>query len=212
MAEQEHQWEVPMNKGFQDIYDEFNGRIRFYLSQLVGEDEAEDLTQEVFIKVHRGLGSFRGESSLSTWIYRIATNSGLDTLRSAWNRRINHGVSLSQGTEPPTIELSGQYDFSPEREQSAPQQMIKFEMKECIREFVDKLPPDYRAVIVLSELKSLKNKEIADILGINLNNVKIRLHRARAALKKEFQTGCDLYHDEAGFSCARKKKEASRGT
>lgn len=201
-----------MTKTFQEIYDEFYERIHYYLGQLVGDDEAEDLTQEVFIKVHKGIESFKGQSSLSTWIYRIATNSGLDRLGSAWNRRINRGVFLNQETDLPTIELAEQCDCSPGRAQSVPQQMIKFEMNECIREFVDKLPPDYRAVIVLSELKALKNKEIADILGINLNNVKIRLHRARAALKKEFQDGCDFYHDEDGLSCDRKKAEPSQGT
>jgi RNA polymerase sigma-70 factor (ECF subfamily) len=200
-----------MNMIFQDIYDEYYERIRFYLSQLVNEDEAEDLTQEVFIKVHKGLNAFKGKSTLSTWIYKIATNTGLDRLKSAWNRRINRGVFLNQETDLATIELSERCDCSPEREQSAPQQIIKFEMNECIREFVDKLPPDYRTVIVLSELKSLKNKEIADILGINLNNVKIRLHRARAALKKEFQEGCDFYHEGERFSCDRKKDEPGQG-
>ena len=201
-----------MTKTFQEIYDEFHARIHYYLSQLVGDDEADDLTQEVFIKVHKGMGSFKGQSSLSTWIYRIATNSGLDRLRSAWNRRINRGVFLSQEIDLSAIERAEQCDCSPRKAESAPEQIIKFEMNECIREIVDKLPPDYRTIIVLSELKALKNKEIADILGINLNNVKIRLYRARAALKKQFQEGCDFYHDEDGLSCDRKKAESDQCT
>ena len=200
-----------MTKSFQEIYDEFYGRIRYYLGQLVGDDEAEDLTQEVFIKVHKGLDSFKGQSSLSTWIYRIATNSGLDRLRSAWNRRINREVYICEETDFSAIELTEQCGYSFWREQSGPQQMIKSEMNECIREFVERLPPDYRAVFVLSELKELKNREISNILGINLNTVKIRLHRARASLKKEFQDGCDIYHDENGFSCDRKNTGSCQG-
>jgi RNA polymerase sigma-70 factor (ECF subfamily) len=81
-------------------------------------------------------------------------------------------------------------------------------MNTCIREFVGDLPPDYRAVIALSELKDLPNQEIADILGISLGNVKIRLHRARVALKKNFSEGCDFYSDnEGGLSCDRKAAE-----
>lgn len=201
-----------MTKTSQEIYDEYYERIHYYLSQLVGDDEAEDLTQDVFIKVHKGLDSFKGQSSLSTWIYRIATNSGLDRLRSAWNRRINRDFCICEETGLPAIELTEQGVCAVGKEQSIPQQMIKSEMNECIREFVDKLPPDYRAVLVLSELKELKNSEISNILGINLSTVKIRLHRARASLKKEFQSGCEFYHDEDGLSCDRKTTGSCKDT
>ncbi len=80
-------------------------------------------------------------------------------------------------------------------------------MNECIREFVDKLPGNYRTVIILSEIKDLQNQEVADILGISLDAVKIRLHRARARLKAEFEIGCDFYHNEDGdLACDRKKE------
>ncbi len=66
----------------QTLYDEFQPKIRRYLSRLVGTTKADDLTQEVFVKVTQALTAFRGESTLSTWIYRIATNTALDRLRS----------------------------------------------------------------------------------------------------------------------------------
>jgi RNA polymerase sigma-70 factor (ECF subfamily) len=89
---------------------------------------------------------------------------------------------------------------------SAEREAIRNEMNECIREFVGKLPTDYRTVIVLSEIKDLKNQEVADILGLSLDAVKIRLHRARARLKAEFEAGCDFYHDQDGrLACDRKK-------
>ncbi|CAB5139826.1 hypothetical protein D3OALGA1CA_3799 [Olavius algarvensis associated proteobacterium Delta 3] len=79
-------------------------------------------------------------------------------------------------------------------------------MSECVIEFVDKLPPGYRTVIVLSELEGMSNKDISEILGISLNNVKIRLHRARAKLKTELNEGCDFYHnDQNTLACDRKQ-------
>ena len=195
-----------MNTKFQAVYDEYHDKIRRYLGQLVGEADAEDLTQEVFVKVDKGLETFKGESKLSTWIYRIATNAGLDRLRSAWHRQSSREVSVSGEAGDPDMELADQDSCTTKKTPSAPQEVIKFEMNECIREFVERLPPDYRTVIVLSELKDLKNQEVADILGISLDAVKIRLHRARTRLKKEFEAGCDFYHDDdSGLSCDRKQ-------
>ena len=68
---------------FQKIYDTYHPQILRYLVRLVGEPEAEDLAQEVFVKVSQGLKTFRGESQLSTWLYRIATNAAIDKIRTA---------------------------------------------------------------------------------------------------------------------------------
>jgi RNA polymerase sigma-70 factor (ECF subfamily) len=81
-------------------------------------------------------------------------------------------------------------------------------MNECIREFVDKLDENYRTVIILSELKELKNQDIADILGVSLDTVKIRLHRARVKLKKVFEAGCEFYRNKDNeLACDRKKQK-----
>jgi RNA polymerase sigma-70 factor (ECF subfamily) len=69
-------------------------------------------------------------------------------------------------------------------------------MNDCIRNFVEKLPENYKTVLVLSELEGLQNQEIAEILGLTLDTVKIRLHRARGKLKKELETHCNFYRDE----------------
>jgi RNA polymerase sigma-70 factor (ECF subfamily) len=67
---------------FEDIYQEYQPKIRHYLSRMLGDQAAEDIAQEVFAKVSRSLDSFKGKSSFSTWIYRIATNAAVDKLRS----------------------------------------------------------------------------------------------------------------------------------
>jgi RNA polymerase sigma-70 factor (ECF subfamily) len=190
---------------FSDVYNEFREGIRRYLERMVGKGDAEDLTQEVFIKVDKGLNDFKGDSKLSTWVYRIATNTALDKLRSRSFREDKKKVRLDPAVETEGDEankmLAAQTNLTAQRE------VIRKEMTECIREFVDRLSEDYRTVIILSELKDLKNQEIAEILGISLDAVKIRLHRARARLKAEFEAGCDFYHDEDGLACDRKKTE-----
>lgn len=187
---------------FQDIYNAFRPRILRYLSRMVGEDEAEDLTQEVFIKIDRALKTFRGESLMSTWIYQIATNAALDKLRSPYFRE-EHGKSFS--VEAVERNEEDKDPLTEEEMASADQRVILLEMNGCIREIIDTLPGVYRSVIVLSELEGLKNQEIAEVLGVTLQTVKIRLHRGRAMLKKELSTACVFYRDDRNeFACDRK--------
>lgn len=181
---------------FQEVYKEFQQKILHYVSRLTGHYEAEDITQEVFEKVSRSLADFKGESKLSTWLYRIATNTALDRLRSPSYKRASD--ELPNETEDREA-LTGH------RKPPVDQKLIRKEMSECVREFIDKLSPDYRTVIILSELEGFKNREIADILQVSLDTVKIRLHRARAGLKKELDNGCDFYHNEQNIlACDRK--------
>lgn len=194
-----------MNRDFQSVYDEYHDTIRHYLGQMVDQSEADDLTQEVFTKIDKGLNGFKGNSKLSTWVYRIATNAALDRLRSASYRQRCREISVSREDGEDDIELSEEDAGTPVSSTSAGERVARAEMDECILEFVDRLPPDYRTVIVLSELKELKNQEIAEILEVSLDVVKIRLHRARGRLKKEFESGCTLFRDDDGeFSCDRK--------
>ncbi len=87
---------------------------------------------------------------------------------------------------------------------------MRKEMNECIANFVEALPKNYRTVLALSDLDGLKNQEIADILGLSVDAVKIRLHRARRALKKQFATKCNLYRTEANeLACDRKAPRRS---
>jgi len=196
-----------MNKSkleFDDVYNEFHEKIGRYVERMVGKDEAEDVTQEVFVKVDKGMEGFKGESSLSTWIYKIATNAALDKIRSRSFQEGAKRVSL----DAPGDETGGE-GICVETSLTAEREAIRNEMNECIREYVDKLPENYRTVIILSELKDLKNQDIAEVLGISLDTVKIRLHRARARLKEEFEAGCEFYRDEDNeLACDRKSEDS----
>jgi RNA polymerase sigma-70 factor (ECF subfamily) len=181
---------------FKEVHDEFRPKIRQYLSRLVGPQDADDVTQEVFEKVSRSLKDFRGESKLSTWLYRIATNTAMDRLRSAHSKQSPGAVSIEDS------ELRDRNVWTGEDKPSVELKLIRTEMNNCIRDFIMRLSPDYRAVLVLGELEDLKNREIAEILQVSVEAVKIRRHRARAALKRELEEGCSFYRDERNvLSC-----------
>jgi RNA polymerase sigma-70 factor (ECF subfamily) len=187
---------------FQQVYDEYQERIFRYLTLMVGKNEAEDLTQEVFVKIGQALETFRGESSLSTWIYRIATNAAHDKLRRSLNRLSGEKLltieTIKETKEDENI-------WTGETADSTEQRVIRQEMNGCIREIISTLPEAYRAVIVLSELEDQSDREIADILGLTLHAVKIRIHRARARLKEELTASCTFYRDDRQeFACDRK--------
>jgi RNA polymerase sigma-70 factor, ECF subfamily len=174
---------------FDEIYAAFQPKILRYLAGLVGEHEAEDLTQEVFVKVNRALRDFRGESKLSTWLYRVATNTALDKLRSPSFRQ-SESPDLIDTDETP---IDDRNTWTGEKTPPVEQQIYREEMNECIREYIGRLPESYRTVLVLSEMEELSNNEIAEILGASLETVKIRLHRARTKLRQELESHCDAY-------------------
>jgi RNA polymerase sigma-70 factor, ECF subfamily len=190
---------------FQSIHDTFRPKMLRYLTRFVGEDEAEDLTQTVMVKVSEGLRNFRGDSTLTTWIYRIATNAALDALRNRatkWTGQQSGSTAIRTESEVESVESGIALE---EQTPSVEATVIRKEMNECIGEFIDSLHETDKTVIVLSELEGFKNSEIAEILGISLDTVKIRLHRARDRLRKVLRTGCDFFRDERNeFACDRK--------
>jgi RNA polymerase sigma-70 factor (ECF subfamily) len=187
---------------FQSIYKTFHPKIVRYLAHMVGWCDAEDLTQEVFVKVNQALSSFKGKSRVSTWIYRIATNSALDKLRSPSFRQTGRkslsGDSIGEGE----IDIIDKNAWTGENTPSVETSVVRKEMNQCIRGVVEKLPENYRAVVILSELEGFRDDEIAEILGVSIHTAKIRLHRARARLKKDLETHCNFYRDERNeFAC-----------
>jgi RNA polymerase sigma-70 factor (ECF subfamily) len=178
---------------FQEIFDAFQPKIIRYLSRLVGENDAEDLTQEVFIKVNKSLGKFRGESKVSTWLYRIATNAALDSLRSSSQKSAARTCSLDIDLDDKEPIIMDQNAWTGEIVPQVEPQVYRKEMNDCIQGFIDRLPADYRTVLLLSEFEGFKDNEIAEIRGVSTNSVKIRLHRARVMLKRDFERNCDTY-------------------
>ena len=184
---------------FAEVFRKYQGPIYNYLLRMTqNQAEAEDLTQETFVRAHRSLPTFRGEASLSTWLYRIATNVSLDHFRRPTTRQARTALPLEK------IEFDEDQDS--DVPSSPEQQAACSEMSACVQEFVQRLPPDHRVVLVLKDLQGLKNREIAAVLDCSLASVKIRLHRARTKLREALNAGCDFTHDERNaFICEPKE-------
>ena len=148
---------------------------------LLGDrDEALDLSQEVFLRVFRTIHRFRGQSSLRTWIYRIAVNQARNRHR-FWRRRHRcDQVSLDQH-----IEAHG--DLVSAGESTPDRVLAQKELAERLQHALDHLPFDQRTAIVLREIDGLSYEEIAFSLGVAIGTVKSRLTRARQALRLELR-------------------------
>jgi RNA polymerase sigma-70 factor (ECF subfamily) len=168
---------------FQQIHEDFRPKILRYLTRMVGETEAEDLTQEVFLKIDRALPTYRGESKLSTWIYRIASNAAVDRMRSpSYTRVVPLDLPNCHASEEPEIKD----DSTP----SVEQELFRKQRFDCYKDSIKCLPEKYQKVILLSELEDLATGEIADILGISVEAVKMRLHRGKAQLLEYLKSHC----------------------
>src|SRR5512146_1072758 len=133
---------------FKTIHASYRPRICRYLARLVGQNEAEDLTQEVFVRVSRALPDFRGEAKISTWIYRIATNVATDRLRSRSFKetRRDKAIPPGEGSIPEVDALPEEKTPSLER------QLVREEMSSCVHDYINTLPESYRVVVTLSEI------------------------------------------------------------
>ncbi len=187
---------------FEQAYADHSGKILAYLRRLTRDPHlGEELAQETFIRVNQGLDNFRGEARLSTWIYRIATNVYLDFYRRSKSRFREMQPFTSSSVPAPSSDPE-----EPSEPRLADRLCEQSEMGNCVRGFVDSLPPEYRSVIVLHDLQGLKNSEIAQILDCSLGTVKIRIHRARQRLRALLAQHCDFeYSEENVLRCDRKQ-------
>ncbi|MEO0079698.1 MAG: RNA polymerase sigma factor [candidate division WOR-3 bacterium] len=147
---------------FENLYQANRSRVFGTALRMLGNRaDAEDVTQDVFVKVFKRLDSFRGEAAITTWLYRITVNCCLDLLR---RRKRIQTVPLESITEP----VSDRID-----------------VMKLIEAALPKMPEGYRQVFILHDLEGLKHSEIARILGISDGASKSQLHRARAYLRRE---------------------------
>jgi len=158
-------------------------RMVYHLAMhLLGDrDEALDLSQEVFLRVFRTLGAFRGQSALKTWIYRIVVNQAMNRRR--WWRRRRRGdqVSLDQ-------HVAEHGDLKQVNDAVSPDRVLaRKEMAERLWSALDALPFDQRTVVVLREIEGLSYEEIGFSLGVAVGTVKSRLTRARQALRHQLR-------------------------
>ncbi len=150
------------------------------VSRLVDNSpEAADVVQEVFLKVFRKVASFRGESSLKTWIYRIAVNEARNQRR--WFGRHRR---REVGLDPAPGDAQSCSDWIEDQGPSPFQVTLDHETQTMIEEALNQVSPTFRAALVLREIEELSYEEIAEILEVSLGTVKSRILRGRDALRK----------------------------
>ncbi len=179
------------------IYETYHDKVFSYAAKLIGRDDADDVTQEVFIKVGRSLEGLNDPARLTSWIYSITLNAVRDTAR-------KRSVALRHVAPAPDscggeTEVDGGLDRFPDARSATPEDdAMRNQMVTCYLDYVEALPANYYDVYVLSELLELPNEEIARRLSLTLATVKIRLHRARAQLHEQLRRDCQCFTTDRG--------------
>lgn len=175
--------------GNMDAFDElvrrYEGKIYGLAYRFMGNHaDASDLAQETFIRIYQALARFRGDSSFSTWMYRVAANACRDELRKRQRRR---NVSMEEIIEasPANVPVADN-NYSPE--ETAQRHEVQRQVQDCLNE----LSEDHRLILVLREIQGMSYDEIAEALQCSLGTVKSRISRARNALKEKMKTRREL--------------------
>jgi len=168
---------------FTEIVNRYRGKIHgLTMNLLRNAADAEEITQDTFIRAYRGLANFRGDSSLSTWLYRIALNLARNRYWYFFRRRRHNWVSLERplGTdsEATFADLVAAGDNDPAQETAA------IEFTEVVASCMERLDRKHREILTMRNVLDLSYEEIASALGINVGTVKSRIARARENLRQ----------------------------
>jgi RNA polymerase sigma-70 factor (ECF subfamily) len=147
------------------LYHQYKRRVFGMAHRIVGTSDAEEVAQEVFVRVFRGLAAFRGDSALSTWIYRLTVNAALSHLARRGRRHEVGDDGLTELPAPPVTERD-------------PALAARIEAA------LAQLPPGYRAILVLHDVEGLSHEECAAILECRIGTCKSQLHKARARMRE----------------------------
>lgn len=168
-----------MSQTFNDAYKRLNDRVHSYVSSRISDPEsADDLVQDIFLKVHDGIHQLRDARKLDAWIFRIARNRVTDHYRS---RSPQPGLKADSLPQAP-----------PEKED------VLHQFTDDIHQMIRRLPTAYREVIELTELQGLKQSEVARRLGLSLPAVKSRVLRGREMLKEMLLECCHFEFSRRG--------------
>lgn len=166
-------------EAFADLVDRHKGRVYRTLYQVVGDDQdAQDLAQEVFLKLFRSLASYRGDAAFTTWLHRLTLNLAFDWLRARKRRPLQVPLAPPPDQDDrPAIEL-------PSTDETPEEATLRTERARQLKQAIQELPPDYREVVILHHIHHMSYQQIADRTGSPVRTVETRLYRARGLLKK----------------------------
>jgi RNA polymerase sigma-70 factor (ECF subfamily) len=169
-------------RAFNELVELYEARVFRLVFRMLGRrDEAEDMAQEVFVQVFKAVGTFRGDSKLSTWIYRVGVNLCKNRMKYLARRHTRSEEELEPAAEQaPLDEAKGVTLSSVDQ----PDRMVEgFQMERLVQACIAELDPDFREVLILRDVEDLSYEELSQITGLPEGTVKSRLHRARAMLK-----------------------------
>jgi RNA polymerase sigma-70 factor (ECF subfamily) len=174
--------------GDQAAFDEMVGRYwdRIYamVNQLLrNSQDAEEVTQDAFIRAHRGLVNFRGDSAFSTWLYQIATNLARNRYWYWWRRKRDKSVSFDAPVSSDNATTLA--DLIPAEVETPDDITVTQEFVARIAKGMERLSAKHREILTLRNIKNLTYEEIAEILGISVGTVKSRIARARESLRRK---------------------------
>ena len=168
-------------EAYSHIVEKYQGMAYRYVSSRFPEDEeAHDLTQEIFISVYEALSSFRGDSKFSTWFYSIMINHCRNYRKKRNKVKV---VPLSYTTAGEEVDIP----LSDERE-NPEKSVVMDDSLRIVKEELMKLPEDYREILTMRDIDGLSYNEICDMLNIKMSNVKVRIHRGREMLKNRLHS------------------------
>jgi RNA polymerase sigma-70 factor (ECF subfamily) len=167
---------------FNEMVSRYWDRIYAMVNQLLrNQQDAEEVTQDAFIRAHRGLANFRGDSAFSTWLYQIATNLARNRYWYWWRRKRDKSVSFDAPVSADNTTTLA--DIIPAELETPEDATVTQEFVSRIATGMEKLSAKHREILVLRNIKNLSYEEIAAILGISVGTVKSRIARARESLR-----------------------------
>ena len=176
------------DQAYEQMVRAFGGRMLAVAVRIVrNEDEARDVVQTAYLSAFKALGQFEGDCRLSTWLHRIVVNAALMKLRSR-RRRPEESI---EGLLPTYLEDGHHTEQFSRHDIPADRIIEQAETRAVVRACIAQLPDRYRSILIMRDIEDLSNAEVASMLGVTPNAVKIRLHRARQALatllRREFK-------------------------
>lgn len=183
-----------IKKSFEQLYRNNYTTVYSFIYNITSDKAlTEDLTQEAFCRAYNHLGSFRHESKPSVWLNKIAYNLFIDYKRKKSPYLISIDNEILKST---LMDLNS----------NLPKDIEQKIMSECVQIKIGLLPESYRPPLFL-DMQGYSNQEIASILNCTLENVKIRLHRARNKMKRILDNDCSFYYDERNVFCCESKNK-----
>jgi len=164
-----------------ELWQDVSGRLRPFIAKRVPAPEVDDVLQDVFVRMQRGLGGLREDEKLTSWLFQIARSSIAEHARS----RVRHPLAADEPPELPAPVVDDDRDAARS-------------LSSCVALFVGRLPSPYREAVTLVELEGLTAREAAEMVGISVSGMKSRVQRGRQQLRDMFEECCVIALDARG--------------